>query len=77
MFPICGVAVVTSEVRGDVDRLAVRSTEDEFVLVREFNTPKPLMVDAADVVERDDSGASVGKGDLDAVRKDAHGVYEE
>ena len=67
---------MTSEVPGNIDRLAVRGAEDEFVLAREFNTPKPLMVDAADVVEGDDAGTSVGKGDLDTVRKDARGVYE-
>ena len=77
LLPVCGVAIVTGEVPGNIDRLAVRGAEDELVLAREFNVCELLSVDATDVVERDYSGASVGKGDLDSVRKDARGVYEE
>lgn len=46
------------------------------MLAREFNVCESLPVDSLDVGEGDDAGASVGKGDLDSVRKDARRVYE-
>ena len=76
MLLMCGVAVVTGKVPGNVDRVAGRGAEDEFVLGRELNAFKPLLVDSPDVTEWYDPGASVSKGNLDSLRKDTSGIDE-
>ena len=73
---MCGVAVVTGKVPGNVDRVAGRGAEDEFVLARELNALKPLLVYSPYVTEWYDPGASVSKGNLDSLRKDTSGIDE-
>ena len=67
---------MTGEVPGNIHRLAGGGAEDEFVLGRELNAFKPLLDDSPNVIEGDDPGASVGKGNLYTVRKDTCGIDE-
>ena len=67
---------MTGEVAGNVDRFAGGDAEDEFVLGRELNALKPLLVYSPYVTEWYDPGASVGKGNLDSLRKDTSGIDE-
>ena len=46
------------------------------MLARELNALKPLLVYSPYVTEWYDPGASVGKGNLDSLRKDTSGIDE-
>ena len=46
------------------------------MLGRELNAFKPLLIDSPYVTEGYDPGASVGKGNLDTLRKDTCGIDE-
>ena len=67
---------MTGEVPGNIHCLVVCGAENEYVLVGELDACQPLPVDSPDVVEWNDPGASIGKGDLDTVSKDTSGVCE-